>query len=111
MYQQGIRRKAKHMTLRALQHSTRDRGLAGALRSSPARVGVSISQKVSKRAVVRNRIKRQIHAGLRSFLPGIQPGWDLVFVIHPQAVECDYLEFLRELEQLLVDAEVFDEHS
>jgi ribonuclease P protein component len=77
----------------------------------PTRVGISISQKVSKRAVIRNRIKRQIRAGLRSLIGHMAPGWDLVVVVHPQAVECDYLQFLQELEQLLIDAEVLDDRS
>lgn len=76
----------------------------------PARIGISISQKVSKRAVIRNRIKRQICAALRRFLPQLAPGWQLVIVVKPGAIQCDYEEFLRELEQLLTSAEVLDGH-
>ncbi len=77
----------------------------------PTQFGISISQKVSKRAVVRNRIKRRIKAALRELLPSVLPGWHLVIVVRPNAVECDYKEFLQELKQLLIDAEVFDGHS
>lgn len=77
----------------------------------PTQFGISISQKVSKRAVVRNRIKRRIKAALRELLPCVVPGWHLVIVVRPNAVECDYKEFLQELRQLLIDAEVFDGHS
>lgn len=76
----------------------------------PARIGISISQKVSKRAVIRNRIKRQIRAALRRFLPQLTPGWQLVIVVKPGANQCDYEGFLRELEQLLTSAEVLDGH-
>jgi ribonuclease P protein component len=76
----------------------------------PTRLGVSISQKVSKRAVVRNRIKRQIQAAFRCLLPKLPPGWQLVVVVKPNAIECDYEEFLRELKQLLVNAEVLNGH-
>lgn len=74
----------------------------------PTRIGISISQKVSKRAVVRNRIKRRIRAALRQLLPELLPGWLVVITVRPNAVECCYEEFLQELRQLLKKAEVLD---
>lgn len=62
--------------------------------------GISISRKVSKRAVVRNRIKRQIKAIIRQHLPNISPGWQVVIVVRPAAVECKFDDFLRELEKI-----------
>lgn len=110
VYQRGIRRKSRYLTLRAFRFPTI---VPSAERSEPrshlvraTRIGISISLKVSKRSVVRNRIKRQIRSGLRQFLPRLVCGWDLVIVVHPEAVECDYLQFLQELEQLLMQAEV-----
>ncbi|HBB33613.1 MAG TPA: ribonuclease P protein component [Cyanobacteria bacterium UBA8803] len=76
----------------------------------PSLIGISISQKVSKKAVVRNRIKRQIRAALRQLLPRLSAGWQLVLVVRPTAVGCDYAQFLQELEQLLVEAEVLNGH-
>jgi len=78
------------------------------LEPPPSQIGISISKKVSKRAVVRNRIKRQIRAALRSLLPRLYSGWKLVIIVRPQAVECDYFQFLQELEQLLISAEVLN---
>jgi ribonuclease P protein component len=75
------------------------------------RIGISISQKVHKRAVIRNRIKRQLRAICRQLLPRFAQGWDLVITVHPQALQCDYQQFLQELEQLLTDAEVLDGYS
>lgn len=69
--------------------------------------GISISRKVSKRAVVRNRIKRQIKAIIRRFLPEITPGWQVVIVVRPAAVECEFDDFLRELNYLLKKLEIF----
>jgi ribonuclease P protein component len=63
--------------------------------------GISISKKVSKRAVVRNRIKRQLQAVIRQHLHHIEPGWQVVIVVRPSAVECEFDDFLRELEYLL----------
>jgi len=99
VYKRGIRRHGKHMTLRALRSGQPSHSVA-------TRIGISISQKVSKRAVVRNRIKRRIRSSLRQLLPSMATGWDIVFVVHPQAVECDSLQILQELEQLLMQAEV-----
>jgi ribonuclease P protein component len=72
----------------------------------PTRIGLSISLKVDKRAVVRNRIRRRLQAIVRQLLPYMSSNRDLLITVHPQAAQCDYLQFLQELEQLLVDAEV-----
>ncbi|KAF3888688.1 MULTISPECIES: ribonuclease P protein component [Nostocales] len=79
----------------------------------PTQIGISISTKVSKRAVVRNRIKRQIAAAMHQLLPRISPGWRLVVVVKPTAAEqeCVTQQFLQELEQLLAQAEVFNGNS
>lgn len=108
LFREGNRLKSSHLTLRALRLQTPSGLVAGA-----SRMGISISTKVSKRAVIRNRIKRQIRAAFRSLLPRIAPGWSLVAIVQPQAVtsKCDYQQFLQELEQLLTKAEVIDGHS
>jgi ribonuclease P protein component len=93
---------------------------------SPARFGISVSQKVSKRAVQRNRIKRQLRAACRQLLPRTLPGWDVIIVVrhqgtadpkrsdpkrpNPQPLQCGYQKFLQELEQLLVEAKVIHGH-
>ncbi|MEL7512176.1 MAG: ribonuclease P protein component, partial [Cyanobacteria bacterium J06554_3] len=50
------------------------------------RFGISISRKVHKRAVVRNRIKRQIKAIIRERYMAIAPEWQIVIVVRPPAV-------------------------
>ncbi|XWK91064.1 MAG: ribonuclease P protein component [Phormidium sp.] len=131
LFRKGMRCSTPHLTLRALRQSAKaesgkqslsklpnlaDAAVLGndvaiALSSLPSLLGISISQKVSKRAVVRNRIKRQLKAAFRQLLPKVAPGWLLVIVVKPLATECDYHQFLQELEQLLVEAEVFNGHS
>lgn len=121
VYREGKRRSCRYLTLRVL--SRWEKKSAAALASSvdfkadqvlasclPTRIGVSISQKVSKRAVVRNRLKRQVQSALYQLLPRFPYGWDLVVIVHPQAVQCDYFKILQELEQLLIDAEVLNGH-
>ena len=115
VYQQGIRRTGRHLTLRGLcqypkkvNEAAQDTSLMMGEGKPPTRIGISISQKVSKKAVVRNRIKRQIRAAIRQLLPQILPGWQLVVVVRPGSQQCDYAQFLRELKQLLVEAEVLN---
>ncbi len=76
--------------------------------ATPTRVGISISLKVSKRAVVRNRLKRWLKVAARSLLWKFPVGWDIVVLVQPEATQCDYRQFLQELEQLLINAEVCD---
>lgn len=49
--------------------------------NKPYRVAVVVSRKVSKSAVVRNRIRRRIYAAVREFSQNIPSGTDLVFTV------------------------------
>ncbi|MBF2084954.1 ribonuclease P protein component [Thermoleptolyngbya sp. C42_A2020_037] len=124
VHQAGVRRSTRNFTLRALRQfparqgkpglpssDKPDRDAAEKLERSPTRIGITVSTKVSKRAVVRNRIKRRIRAALRELLPGFTTGWMIVVIVQPVAVKCNYKEILQELKQLLIEAEVFDGHS
>ncbi|MBE9170443.1 ribonuclease P protein component [Pleurocapsales cyanobacterium LEGE 06147] len=102
VYEQGIRRYGSHLTLRALQVNDR----TSPSPSNPPLIGISVSQKVSKKAVIRNRIKRQIRGAIRELLPLISPNWKIAIVVRPGAAECKYEHFLRELKQLLVEAKI-----
>lgn len=75
------------------------------------RVGVAVSSKVSKRAVVRNRIRRRVKVAMVSLMPRIGGRYDIVVNARSTAVECDYGEILRELEQLLIQLEVIHGYS
>ncbi|MGK7878015.1 MAG: ribonuclease P protein component [Xenococcaceae cyanobacterium] len=106
VYQHGIRRCSTYLTLRALSESTG----SNQTQNGSTRIGISISKKVSKKAVIRNRIKRQIRGVLRELLPYISKGWKIVVVLRPGAASCKYEHFLRELKQLLVKAEIINGH-
>lgn len=118
VYQAGLRRSSPHLTLRALKcfaaNSSASPTSTTAVESEtsvlPTQLGVSVSQKVSKRAVDRNRIKRRIQAAFQQLLPQLANGWQLVVVARPSAMKCDYEQFLQELKQLLLDAEVMNGH-
>ena len=102
LYRQGIPYKSPHLILRALPISRKPDTASPV----PTKIGIAVSQKVSKKAVVRNRIKRQIRAAIGTLLPSLSPGWKVAIAVRPQAVECKYEHFLRELKQLLKQAEL-----
>lgn len=121
VHRKGSRAATDHLAIRALKlKALKPRALKPKKRLSaegkpsalsydlalPTRFGISISRKVSKKAVVRNRIKRQIKAIIRQMLPRIQPGWQVVIVVRNRAVECEFDDFLRELEYLLKKLEI-----
>lgn len=100
VYQKGLRRKGVYLNLVALCENQESK--------SPASLGISISQKVSKKAVVRNRLKRRIRAVFRQLLPQVKPGWNIIVTVRAQALECEYEHFLRELKELLIKAEIIN---
>ncbi|MEB3339579.1 ribonuclease P protein component [Okeania sp.] len=108
VYQKGIRKNTSYLALRALRHQQKPNS---PLPHQQTRIGISISKKVSKGAVIRNRIKRQIRAALRQMLPSISKGWDIVIVVKPPAQQCNYGEFLQQLEKLLAQAEILNGYS
>ena len=106
VYQKGIRLNGSYLNLRALfiPPSEAQSPLL------PSRIGISISTKVSKKAVERNLIKRRIRGALQELLPKIDDGWQIVIVVRPQAIKCKYGDFLRELEQLLIKTNIINGH-
>lgn len=116
VYQKGTRFSSAHLTLRALSVSSYLQVTSQTHSTTPAsvpksQIGISISQKVSKKSVVRNRIKRQIKAAIRQLLPQFEVGWRIIILVHPSAKGCEYVNFLQELEQLLLSAEVIHGHT
>lgn len=101
VYRLGKQAKTQHLAVKALQ-------LPEQISGTCSRFGITVSQKVSKRSVVRNRLKRQVRAALQALIPQLKSGLWVVVVLRSAAIECDYWQFLRELEQLLSELEVFD---
>lgn len=101
VYKLGKKYESAHLILRALLDSENSLN-----ESQPLRIGISISQKVSKKAVIRNRIKRQVRSVLRQFLPEIKKTGKMVIVVKKGATECQFEHFLRELKELLLKAKI-----
>lgn len=69
-----------------------------------SRVAVVVPKKVSKKAVVRNRIKRRIYEIMRTNWPQIQPGFDMIIMVTvdiskttPTQLETNILQCLKRL--------------
>ncbi len=77
----------------------------------PSRFGVVISTKISKRAHVRNKLRRRIHSVLIGLRPRLKTGLMVVITVKSEVLECDYAEILRELEQLLTEARLLHERK
>jgi ribonuclease P protein component len=102
VYQKGRRFTAPNFLVRVL--------LLKAAKDSPTRLGIAISTKVHKRAVVRNKVRRRFHAAFISLIPRLKTGRVMMLNVRPGIIECDYFQILRELEQVLIDAEVLHGH-
>jgi len=55
----------------------------------PSHFGFIISTKISKKAVVRNKIKRIMSEAIRINLDKLKNGFDVLFLIKPSAVKLD----------------------
>ena len=56
------------------------------------RVGVIINKKVSKKAVVRNKIKRRIYNSIKKKLSKIEKGFDFLIIAKPEIKEKSFFE-------------------
>jgi ribonuclease P protein component len=63
----------------SLKYSNRDT-------TKPYRVAVVVSRKVSKSAVVRNRIRRRVYEQIRQLSPAFPGGLDMVFTVYGDQV-------------------------
>ncbi len=68
---------------------------------TPTRVGFVVSTKISKRAVVRNRIKRLLRKEMRERVGMIKKGYDLVFLVRPAILQASEAEIAGEVEGVL----------
>ncbi len=67
--------------------------------SEKVRFGVLVSKKLSKKAVLRNKIKRRLREITRANLEKLV-GLDLVFIPFPQIFNCDFWEIKQMAEKI-----------
>jgi ribonuclease P protein component len=71
-----------------------------------SRFGFVVSQKVSKKAVERNKIRRRLSEIVKK--QKIKPGLDLVFISLASAKNKDFLNFKKETEDILIKAKAIN---
>jgi ribonuclease P protein component len=64
------------------------------------RIGLSTGRKLGG-AVIRNRVRRRLREALRVMAPSFQPGWDVLIIARPAAVEADHEALVEALRRLL----------
>jgi len=67
------------------------------------RIGFSVSRRVGG-AVVRNRIKRRLRAGMRPLCTVLEPGWDMVVIARQLASQATGPQLSADLDRLLGQA-------
>ncbi|NEO84428.1 MAG: ribonuclease P protein component [Spirulina sp. SIO3F2] len=102
VYERGRRYTGRYLVLRCFW-------VANAT-PCPIQIGIAVGKRISKKAVVRNRLKRQIRAALHPLLPELATNVQIVIGVKPGILECECEHFLRELKQLLTKAEVWNGH-
>lgn len=68
------------------------------------RLGFIVSLKISKKAVIRNKIKRRLREIVR--ITETKPGYDIVVAVKPEIVDKNYQEIKKELVNLLKNAKI-----
>jgi len=71
------------------------------------RYGIVISTKVSKKAVIRNKLKRRFQAALKEYDSQLKSGHDLVIIASPAAINLKYKVIKSELEKSLLTLKLF----
>ena len=66
-----------------------------------SRFGIIVSAKVSKKAVIRNKIKRRLRHIIYRRLPEMKEGFDVAVIAAPAAAEKTFAEIAAELNNLL----------
>src|SRR4030042_6194105 len=62
-----------------------------------------ISKKIDKRAVVRNKIKRQISKGLEAVLEKVSKGYTFVFIVKKEILTKKQEEITKEIERVFLE--------
>jgi len=71
-----------------------------------SRFAFIVSNKISKSAVKRNKIKRQMREVVRAKISLIRNGYDIVFIANPQIVKKKYSDINEAVEKLLIKSKL-----
>ncbi|HTM68755.1 MAG TPA: ribonuclease P protein component [Candidatus Binatia bacterium] len=76
-------------------------------RNEGPRIGFVVSTKVSKRAVVRNLVKRRMREIVRKRLPKLLGGVDMAILARSEAVTMDFQALERSIDDVLTKAGLY----
>lgn len=74
------------------------------LEGIPSQVGLVVGKKVSKSAVRRNRLRRQLRESVRSLCPNLKPGYRLLLIAKATALEWSWEQLRTEVQRLFQKA-------
>ncbi len=77
----------------------------------PSQLAVVVSKKVSRKAVQRNRVKRQLRAALRPLVPQLKPGYWIVISARGSILTASWDQICQEIRLLLEKARLLQEPS
>ena len=90
MYKNGKIASNQNFTLRFLKNG-----------KNTNRLGVVISKKVSKKAVKRNKLRRQIKAYFAQISNNLKTGYDLLINVKPTCLDLSYQKLTKSINYLL----------
>lgn len=101
IYSRGKRRSG---SLLGLTYLPRSHGRSRRDKASASRFAVVVSKKVSRKATLRNRVKRRVRSAVYPLLSQIQPGYWIVFSARPSILTSSWEEVRQEVIRLLEKA-------
>ena len=63
-------------------------------------LGIIVSKKVSKKAVVRNRVRRRIREAFRLSQPELKQGYNMIIIAKNRCADASYAELAKSLSHL-----------
>jgi|SRR3989338_2924732 len=72
------------------------------------RAAISVPISLSKKSVVRNKVKRIFWSALGEIFPRCRPGVDLVIIVSPAAVEKSFHQITKSLEEIFIKANIVE---
>lgn len=97
VYKHGNQVRSTHMSLKYLHNRKRQ----------SYRAAIVVSKKVSKSAVVRNRIRRRLYEAIRAEQDQIKKPYDIVITIYNETVaQMPFIDLQKTVNQLLKKAKI-----
>ncbi|ABX09202.1 ribonuclease P protein component [Prochlorococcus marinus] len=113
LHKTGLRYNSSSMLLKVAKANSRliKSKLSDSKFINSTRCAISISNKVSKRAVVRNQLRRMLHDYLKAKLANIPTNQNLwlLFSLRPSSLNKDPKELLKEMDTLISKARIFND--